>query len=126
MSSMIPLQLFLSLSEVLELQNPIIVMKEQELLDANACWENSFPLRCIAPSAEGETLDYLERMRGDGRQTTLMLSHGNHEQLIEALMGHPLLFGENNIWIMSREFEHLLPLRLDSKVLLYRVVYLLR
>ena len=123
---MIPLQLFLSLSEVLELQNPIIVMNEQELSDTIVCWDNSLPFRCVAPNADGEMLNYLERMLSEDRQTTLMLSQGNHKKLIEALKQHPLLFGESNVWIMSREYEHVLPLRLDSKVLLYRVVHLLR
>ena len=42
MESVVPLQLFLSLSRVMEMQNPILLLSEQEVFEANLCLDNSF------------------------------------------------------------------------------------
>ena len=77
----------------------------------------------LGPSAAvstRQTVDYLEMMLNGSKPSTLMLSpRGNHEELMAELSQRPLLFSEINLWIMSQEYEPNLPLRLDSKVLLY-------
>ena len=49
----------------------------------------------------------------------MFLSLGNHQSLLSELQSDPLLFGGTRVWILPREHESGLPLRLDSKVYLY-------
>ena len=49
----------------------------------------------------------------------MFLSLGNHQSLLSELQGDPLLFSGTRVWVLPREHESGLPLRLDSKVYLY-------
>ena len=49
----------------------------------------------------------------------MFLTPGNHQSLLSELQGDPLLFGGTRVWVLPREHESGLALRLDSKVFLY-------
>ena len=73
-----PLELFLYISKLVQLQNPILLMTEEESIQAEFCLDASFPLSCRV-SGSGETLDHLESNQVEDLPTSILLSEGNHK-----------------------------------------------
>lgn len=118
MLSTVPLELFLYISKLVQLQNPILLMTEEESIQAEFCLDASFPLSCRV-SGSGETLDHLESNQVEDLPTSILLSQGSHKTWIEELSTYKHLFGETYTWVVPADYEVLLPLRLDSRVVLY-------
>ena len=114
----VPFQLFAFISKVLKLQNPILLLSLEESNNADLCLETSFPVVC-AGNGKSEVLDYLESQLSNSVPSSVLLSQGDHRTLVTEWRESPHLFGQSNVWIIPLEYEHMLPLRLDSRVVLY-------
>lgn len=97
----------------------MLMMTEEEAAEATFCHDSSFPFTC-AVSDSNVVLEYMELMNAGNRETSVLFSEGDHTTLIKELGRHKLFFTDNNIWVLPSKYESLLPLRLDSRVMLYQ------
>ena len=97
----------------------MLIMSEEEAAEAAFCHDSSFPFTC-AVSDSNVVLEYMKLMDAVNRETSVLFSEGDHTTLIKELGRHKAFYTENNIWALPFKYESLLPLRLDSRVMLYQ------
>ena len=113
------IQLFLSLSKLINLHNPLLLMTHEEQIPLPFCSGMSLPIICYhyAPS---ESSDVAERIKSSSvNYNPTFISNGNHIDLIMKLRGSPLLFSGTHLWVIPFEYKSVVPRRLDNNILFY-------
>ena len=117
--SVVQVQFFLSMSKLLHMYNPMLLLSENNAVPLPFCSGYSFPIACARHDA-----NLLQRLKQSksvlGHELSpVFLTVGNHEDLIKELSNHPLLFSGSRTWVMPLEYVRELPLRLDSNIFFY-------
>ena len=97
----------------------MLIMTEEEAAEATFCLDSSLPFTCAVGNIK-EVLEYIELMEAGDRHISMLISEGDHTNLIKELGEREAFFTEENIWALPLKYETFVPLRLDSKVMLYR------
>ena len=119
----VPVELFVMISELVQLPSPTIFLREEESLPMDLCLGGTFAVTCLRYGAEDiqEIHEHLvAKYSRDIPRSPLFVSGGDHQQLLMKLKKDSKFFASNHVWILPLEISALLPLRLDSRVLSYR------
>ena len=115
----IPFQLFIYLSQQINMQNPLLLMTEEDIVPTLFCNGMYFPIMCSQYSVV-DINDATDLILSQAiKFSPIFLSCGEHKDLIKTLTRHPLLFSWNNVWVMPIEYATMMYLRLDNHVLFY-------
>ena len=119
------INLFLSISKLTHLQNPLLVMTEEETIPAHFCSGFSFPLICTHYGVES-IAHLANKLQFQNRATKkhspvspVFLSNRNHSRLMKEMQSNLLAFTKSQVWVMPLEYVSMLPLRLDSNIFFY-------
>ena len=118
----IPIQLFLYLSKLMHLQNPLVVMTEHEEIPAQFCAGESFPVACMqygASNVADVAGQLLYKSNVTRKFSPVFLSEDDHTNLVRVLSTQPLTFTKTRVWVMPLEHAPNIPLRLDSNIFFY-------
>ena len=119
MMNSLAIQLYLHLSKIINLHNPLLLMTEEEEVPTQFCGGIYFPIVCSRYSAN----DVSEIAHQIQSQTIvynpIFIFGGEHKDLIMELNDQPLLFSFNHVWVMPMEYASLISLRLDNNILFY-------
>ena len=118
---MIPTEFLLYLSNFILSPNPMLLTKEDEF-PIDFCGGTSFAVSCVEDTNQEaiSILNHLSSLNANGKIINpVMLSDGNHTDLVIELNKDPLAFTQNGLWLMPIEYQPLIDLRLDSKIFFY-------
>ena len=114
-----PIQLFLTLSKLINLHNPLLLMTQEEQIPLSFCTGTSLPIIC-SHYAASESSDVAEMIQSSSvNYNPIFISEGRHIDLIMKLRGNPLLFSGTRLWVMPLEYKSVVPRRLDNNILFY-------
>ena len=119
---MIPIDFILYLTNFITPPNPMLLMAAGDDFPTDFCSGASFAVSCIeiANQEALSILDHISSLNVKGKMINpIVLSDGNHEDLISELNKDPLAFSQNGLWFMPIEYMSLIDLRLDSKIFFY-------
>lgn len=119
---MIPTEFLSYMVHIVNLSNPMFIITEGHYHAMDLCAEIQFAITCIEYSHQDlSSVLPLLLSRQNNRQkfNPIVLSDGNHKELIKALNTNPLVFSNNGLWFMPIDHMKLLNLRLDSKAFFY-------
>ena len=114
-------QILLSVSQLNNLHNSLLIMTEEETIPIPICKGISFPIVCIQyPEREGgQTLEIILEQRTIIPYYPIFISDGDHDDLIAKLKRHPLLFTMAQVWVMPMRYASEVPSRLDNNIFFY-------
>ena len=117
--SVVQVQFFLSMSNLLHMYNPMLLLTENDAVPLPFCSGNSFPIACARRDAN--LLQHLKQSESAlGHEfSPVFLTVGDHDDLIKEMSNHPLLFSGSRTWVMPLVYATELPLRLDSNIFFY-------
>ena len=128
------IKLYLYLSKIIHLHNPLLLLTEEEDIPIQFCSGISFPIICTQYSvSDRDEIAHHILHANDNSGTTIkkhatvnhnpiFVSGGDHKGLIMKLRDHPLLFSFGHIWVMPFEYVSIVPLRLDNNIIFYEYV----
>ena len=114
-------QFFILVSKLINLQNPLLIMTEDEIIPLSFCNGNTFAIICSQYPAKnsghllGKLLDQTEGIK----YYPILISEGDHEELIIKLREHPLLFTAAQVWVIPMEYSNKFPQRLDNNIFFF-------
>ena len=119
MMTPLALQLFIYLSQIVNLPTPLLLMNEEEDLPLHICGGISFPTICSHySSSDGKRIAHQIQTQAI-RNNIIFLSDWEHLELIMELRNQPLLFASNHVWVMPLQYVSILAVRLDSIIISY-------
>ena len=119
---MVPIDFLLYLTNFTNPANPMLLMAEGDDFPTDFCSGSSFAVSCIefANQEAHSILDHLSSSNVKGKMINpIVLSDGDHKDLVMDLNKDPLAFTQNGMWFMPIEYLSLIDLRLDSKIFFY-------
>ena len=101
-SSTVPLHLFAYISKLVHLKSPVLILSEEESINADLCLKASYPQVC-ATSDSSETLDYLKSELSEDMPVSILLTQGDHNSFLIGLSNSQNIFGKYNLWVIPLE-----------------------
>ena len=118
----IPISLFLYISNLIHVQNPLLLLTEHETIPMPFCTGVSFPITCQQYGI-GDVLNIANQLhyssKVEKQVSPVFLSHGDHQDLLVELSTQPLAFANTKAWVMPLEYATIIPLRLDSNIFFF-------
>ena len=114
--------LFVHISKMLQMQNPVMVMTGYDEQPASFCSGYFFPITCHYYEMD-DFLSVADQMISPEnipmKFNTLFVTEANHEALLREVTSEPLIFSHFYAWVMPLELMSAVPLRLDSNIFFY-------
>ena len=93
-------------------------MSEDETIPKELCAGELRPMTCVRYDSKDSK--GIINMLQVSKNSPIFLSQGDHQDLLRELSGEEILFSRTTLWFMPVEYGSDLPLRLDSRVFLYK------
>ena len=100
----------------------MFIMTDGDNLPINFCSETYFAVSCIKYTKQdrSQVAEYLLSMHDNGKEfNPIVLSDGEHKEILKELNKNPLVFSANGLWFMPMVYLDSIDLRLDSKTFFY-------